>query len=319
MGQNARLMSFADDKTNLAKEMLSHRVRMVNIAQTVFRSQTRPEDKFGAHAGQYVTIEKWEKLDKNSSPIPELSALGVNSPQINEVSIQVSEYGGGVAYTRKAKNIAEYMIDEKLHRLIEVNTTESMDKAAGDVYRTADVFYIPTGSAGSETGTLDTDGTVSTAATRNISRQDFQILAAHLKSNNIDKYDGSRYLAICNPFATAALFTDTAAGSLMEQYKYDMPEVLIKGELGAAWGFRFVEETNVLSSTLNASGKNGEVIVIGNDAVAEALVEAEQIKVDTWNFERFFGIAWTCTTGFGKIWTYSTDGNFQIVRFWSST
>ena len=104
----------------------------------------------------------------------------------------------------------------------------------------------------------------------------------------------------------------------MEQYKYDMPELLIKGELGAAWGFRFVEETNVLNSTLGTTDKNGEIIVIGDDAVAEALVEPEQIEVDMWNYKRFYGIAWTCTTGFKKIWTDATDDNFQIVRFWST-
>jgi len=313
------MMSYADDKTNLAKEIMSHRIRMVNIAQTVFRSQARAEDRFGAHAGQSVTIEKYQKLDKNDGAIPELTALQVSSPQITERNITINEYGGGVVYTRKAKNISEYMLDEKLNRLIEVNTTESMDVVAGNEYRTSDVFWIPTGTAGAETGTLDTDGTASTAATRNISAQDFRLLAAHLKSNNISKYDGSRYLAICNPFATSALFTDPGANSLMEQYKYDMPEVLIKGELGASWGFRFVEETNVLQSTLNNTTYNGEVIVIGEDAVAEALVEPEKIEVDAWNFKRFFGIAWGCMTGFGKVWTYSTDNNFQIVRFWSST
>ncbi len=317
MADNARMMSITDDQTNLAKEKMSHRVRVNNMASTIFRGQTRVEDKFGAHSGSSVTIEKWQKLDQQGS-VPELNALPVSSPDINEVNCTISEYGGSVVYTRKAKNIAEYLIDEKLNRLIEINSAESMDTQAGTEYQTADVFYIPTGSAGSETGTLDTDGTVSTAATRNISRQDFVLLSAHLKSNNITKYDESRYLAIANPFACAALFTDTSANSLMEQYKYDMPELLIKGELGAAWGFRFVEETNVLANTLGTSGKNGEIIVIGDDAVAEALVEPEDIRVDMWNYERFYGIAWTCTTGFKKIWDYTTDNNFQIVRFWST-
>lgn len=318
MADNARMMSYTDDVTHLAKEIMSHRIRMNNMAETVFRSQARAEDRFGAHAGQSVTIEKYRKLDQNSTSIPELTAMQVSSPQITEKNITVAEYGGGVVYTRKAKNIAEYMLDEKLNRLIEINATESMDTVAGTEYRTSDVFWIPTGSAGSETGVLDTDGTVSTAATRNISAQDFRLLTAHLKSNKISKYDGSRWLAVLSPFAEAALFTDTGANSVLEQYKYDMPEVLIKGELGATWGFRFVTENNVLSSVLGTGTKWGEVIVIGDDAVAEALVEPETVKVDAWNFERFFGIAWMCTTGFGKVWTYSTDANFQIVRFWST-
>lgn len=319
MADNARMMSYSDDVTNLAKEIMSHRIRMNNMADTVFRSQARAEDRFGAHAGQSVTIEKYKKLDQNSSSIPELTAMQVSSPQINEKNITVAEYGGGVVYTRKAKNIAEYMLDEKLQRLIEINATESMDTVAGTEYQTSDVFWTPTGSVGSETGKLDTDGTVSTAATRSVSAQDFRLLTAYLKSNKISKYDGSRWLAILSPFAESALFTDTGANSVLEQYKYDMPEVLIKGELGATWGFRFVTENNVLNQTLGTqTGKEGEIIVIGDDAVAEALVEPETVKVDQWNFERFFGIAWMCTTGFGKVWTYSTDDNFQIVRFWST-
>jgi len=318
LADNARMMSYTDDVTNLAKEIMSHRIRMNNMAETVFRSQARAEDRFGAHAGQSVTIEKYKKLDQNSTAIPELTAMQVSSPQINEKNITVQEYGGGVVYSRKAKNIAEYMLDEKLQRLIEINSTESMDTVAGTEYRTADVFWIPTGTAGAETGTLDTDGTVSTAATRNVSAQDFRLLSAHLKANKISKYDGSRWLAIMSPFAESALFTDVGANGVLEQYKYDMPEVLIKGEIGTSWGFRFITENNVLSSTLGTGTKQGEIIVIGDDAVAEALVEPETVAVDMWNFKRFFGIAWMATTGFGKVWTYSTDDNFQIVRFWST-
>ena len=91
MADNPRMMSYSDDVTNLAKEIMSHRIRMNNMADTIFRSQERAEDRFGAHAGQSVTIEKYQKLDQNSSAIPELTAMQVSSPQINEKNITVAE------------------------------------------------------------------------------------------------------------------------------------------------------------------------------------------------------------------------------------
>lgn len=318
-GSSAGTLSYQNEKDNLAKTMLSERVRQKAATLTQFRSLARPEGGFGAHKGQAVAIEKWQKLDVSTGTIGEFATLPLQKPAINEVTVTINEYGNGVAQTLKAKTIAEYMTSEQLQRVVDVNVMETMDKVVGAVFQTADVFWTPLGAVGSETTTnaLDTDGTITQTAARNISAFDFRHIRANLRKANVPYFDGSSYLAIMNPFGFTALLGDTAAGGIVELHKYNQPDTLIRGEVGSYAGFRFVEETNVLSDTIGTQTYNSEVIIIGDDAVVEAMAMPETIKSATWDYDRFLGIAWHTYTGFAKVWNYTTDGQYQILRVWS--
>ena len=321
MASTAGTLSYQDYKDNIAKTILSDQVRMVNITSTAFRTTARVEPKFGAHKGQAVAIEKWEKLAQSTATISEFAELPLKKPTINEVTVTINEYGNGVAYTNKAKTIAEYMIDEQMRRLIEINSTESMDTVVGVVAQTSDVFYTPTGTTTS-TGTFDKDGTVSTGATRGLRAYDFITMAANLRQDNIDKYDGQSYLAICHPFSMAALFQPDAdevtVSANIEILKWADAQANLKGEIGSGYGFRFVEETNVLSATIGGSTENGEVIIMGDDAICEAMAMPETVKTEEHNFGRFLAIAWMTLTGFVKVWTNSTDNQYALVRVHSN-
>ena len=321
MSSTAGTLSYQDYKDNVAKTMLSDQVRMVNMTSTAFRATAKLEPKFGAHKGQTVAIEKWQKLTQNTAVINEFAELPLKKPTINEVTITMNEYGNGVAYTEKAKTVAEYMIDTEIRRLIEVNSTESMDSVVGAVAQTSDVFYTPTGTTSSG-GTYDKDGTVTATATRDLRAFDFLEIAANLRTDNITKYDGQYYLAICNPFAMRALFndpSDAVGASNIEILKWADPQANLKGELGTGYGFRFVEETNVLSSGIGGTAYNGEVIILADDAICEAMAIPETVETEAHNFGRFLAIAWRTLTGFSKVWTNSVDGQYAIVRIHDQT
>jgi N4-gp56 family major capsid protein len=321
MGSTAGTLSYQDYKDNIAKTMLSDQVRMVNMTSTAFRVTAKLEPKFGAHKGQTVAIEKWQKLTQNTSTISEYAELPLKKPTINEVTVTMNEYGNGVAYTEKAKTVAEYMIDSEIRRLIEINSTESMDAVVGAVAQTSDVFYTPTGTTSSG-GTFDKDGTVTETATRDLRAFDFLDIAAQLRADNISKYDGQYYLAICNPFAMRALFndpSDAVGASNIEILKWADPQANLKGELGMGYGFRFIEETNVLSSGIGGTAYNGECIILGDDAICEAMAIPETVETESHNFGRFLAIAWRTLTGFSKVWTNSTDGQYAIVRIHDAT
>lgn len=317
MASTAGTLSYQDHKDALAVTKLSDNVRMVNMASTAFRATCKIESGFGKHKGQAVVIKKWEKLTNNTAAIAEFAELPLKQPTINSVTVTISEYGNGVAYTEKAASIAEYMVDEEMRRLVTTDSIETMDKVVGAVAQTSDVFYTPTGTTTSG-GTFDKDGTVSTTATRDLRAYDFLEIAANLRADNIDKYDGQYYLAICNPFATRALFAPDAnepsVSANIEILKWADPQANLKGEMGSGYGFRFVEETNVLSSTIGGSVYNGEVIILANDAIAEAMVLPETVTTEEYNHKRFLSIAWHTLTGFQKVWTNSTDGQYAIVR-----
>lgn len=318
-GSSPGTLSYQNDKDNFAKTLLSEKIRQRAATMTQFRSLARPESGFGQGKGQTVAIEKWQKLDVSTTPIGEFATLPMQKPAINEVTITISEYGNGVTHTLKAKTVAEYFLSEQLQRTVDVNVMETMDSVVGAVFRGADVFWTPLGAVGSETTTnaYDTDGTITQIAARNISAFDFVHIRARLRKANVPYFDGSMYLAIMNPYGFTALLRDTAAGGIVELHKYNQPETLIRGEVGSYGGFRFVEETNVLSDTIGTSVYNSEVIIVGDDAVAEAMAMPETVKGATWDYDRFIGTAWHTYTGFSRIWNNTTDGQYQILRIWA--
>lgn len=312
-------ISFLSDSDRLAKTMLDHDVRIQSMAMTQFRGLTKPIKKFGAHKGQNVEIEKYQKLAKATTELSELTTLPLKKPNIGFVTVPIKEYGNGVSYTKKAETLAEYALDETLKKMLSINVTESVDKIAYDTgFGLSDVFWTPTGTDASPTGVLDKDGTISTAATRHIQGFDLREIISNMKKDNVPRWDGTQYMGVFSPFAMKRLFNDTNIGGIIDIHKYQVPEALIRGEIGSYFGLRMVEETNALSNTLGTTNFEGEAIILGFEPVVEALVEPEHIEVERWDFNRFTGIAWILLSGFAKLWTSSTDGEYRMVRIWST-
>jgi N4-gp56 family major capsid protein len=321
-------VSYLSDKDRLALTIMSDDIRFQSMQNCQFRNLAKPEKKFGAHKGQSVDIEKWQQLPLRTGELDELRNIPLSRPPINFVNVTIKEYGGGTMYTGKGATIAQYSVDATLRRILSMQQTRSMDKiAADDGFRTSDVFYTPTGTAESPDYVFDTDGTVTTAATRHLQIADFRFIKKELSSRNIPMWDGSKYMAVFSSYAMFRLWEDQELGGTQELFKYDMPEVLIKGELGSYFGFRFVEETNSLSNTLGTTSFEGEVIILGFEPTVEALVTPEHVEVDRWDFNRFTGIAWIALTGFKKVFTHGTgtppnatedNGEFRLVRVWST-
>jgi N4-gp56 family major capsid protein len=305
------IISYLSDVNRLAKTKIDSDIRIVSQALTQFRSLAKPIKSFGAHKGQAVEIEKFSKLAKASTPISELATMPMQRPSINFTTVTVLEYGSGVPYTTKAMTIAEYAVDESLKKLIAMNVAESMDTVAGASFTGADVFYTP--KAGNA-GVFDkTSGVISQTATANLTSYDLRTIVKNMKKDNVPRWDGNRYLGVFSPFAIEQLFEDTTSGSIVDIHKYDMPEVLINGELGMYFGLRLVEETNVLSNTLGGTSYMGSGVIMGFEPVVEAIATPEHILVESWNFGRFTGIAWRTFTGFQRVWTNNTDGEYHLV------
>ncbi len=312
---NPGQVSYLSDKDRLGKFHIDNDIRVQAGNKVQFRAAARPVNSFGAHKGQGVEIEKYQKMATNTTAINELQSLPLKRPVINFVQTQIDEYGDGLLITEKARTIAEYSVDETLKSILATNIAETLDKVAATEFQLADVFATPRND---DAHVYDTDGTVSTAADVAIDSEFFRWLMANLKDNNVPKFDGQNYLAIINPFTAAEIFKSTEAGGWVDSLKYTRPEMLISGELGSYFGLRFVEENNVLSSTMGTSGFTGEMIIVGDDAIAEAIAKPESVMAEDWDFNRFHAIAWNAFLGYKKVWTHSTDGQHSLVRVWST-
>jgi N4-gp56 family major capsid protein len=308
-------ISYLNEEARLAKIKIDSDIRFQAGNMMQFRTLSKPIQSYGKNKGSQVEIEKYQKLSQATSTISELQSLPMQKPSVGFVVATVNEYGNGVSYTRKAQTLAEYSVDETLKKILSMNVAESMDKIAGTEFQNSDVFYTPTSTTA---GTLDKDGTVSTGAGASITSAHIRDIIRNLKTDNVPKWDGNSYLGIFSPFAMAKLFEDTASGSIVDLHKYDQPENLINGEIGQYFGMRMIEENNVLSNTIGGSSHNGEAIVCGFEPVVEVLAQPETTMVESWDFGRFTGVAWNALTGFKKVWTNSTDGEYHMLRIHSN-
>lgn len=299
------------DQDRLMKESIDSDIRMQSMNMSQFRTIGRTIPSFGKNKGSTVEIEKWQKLTKATGELSELRSLPIQRNSINSVDVTVKEYGNGVGSTHRARTLSEYSVDEQLKKLLAMNQTESMDQIAGTEFQTSDVFYTPTSASA---GTLDKDGTVSTSAGASLTSAHIRDIVTNMKNDNVPRWDGKNYLAVLNVFTMERVFEDTAAGSVLDLHKYEQPQAMLAGELGQYFGCRMVEENNVLSSTIGGSAHIGEGIFIGFDPVVEALVEPEHFEIEEFDFGRFHSVAWLALTGFKKVWTNSTDGEYRLVR-----
>jgi len=313
MAQGA--ISYLNEEARLAKIKIDSDIRFQAGNMMQFRNLAKPIQSYGKNRGSQVEIEKYQKLGTATGTISELQSLPMQKPSVGFVVATVNEYGNGVSYTRKAQTLAEYSVDETLKKVLSMNVAESMDKIAGTEFQNADVFYTPTSTTA---GTFDKDGSVSTGAGASINSVHIRDIIKNMKNDNVPKWDGNSYLGVFSAFAMAKLFEDTAAGSIVDLHKYDQPETLINGEIGSYFGLRMVEENNVLSSTIGGSAHNGEVIICGFEPVVEVLAQPEATMIESWDFGRFTGVAWNALTGFKKVWTNSTDGEYHMLRVHSN-
>lgn len=311
MGQ----FSVLSDSERMMKVSIDSDIRTQAMNMMKLRSLARPIASFGKKRGQTVEIEKYQKLAKATDEINELRSLPIQRSTINFVQVTVKEYGSGTSWTKRTDDLAEYAVDEQLKQLLAINMAESMDDIAGTEFKNSDVFYTPTSASA---GTLDKDGTVSTSAGADFTMAHHRDIIKNMKNDNVPKFDGNNYLAVLHVFTLHQLFEDTNTGGFVDIHKYDQPETLINGEVGALFGARLVEENNVFSGTIGGSSNNGDGVYLGFDAVVEALAEPEHTEFESSDFNRFHAIAWVALTGFKKVWKNSDDSQYSIVYLHSN-
>lgn len=311
-------LTYISDKDRIGKYHIDDNIREQAQNMVQFRGYVRPVNKFGMHKGQGVEIEKYRKMSTSETPINELQSIPLKRTAINFVQTVINEYGDGLIFTEKAMTIAEYAFNETLKSLLAKNIAETLDKVASVEFRAnATEFATPRAD---DAHVLDKDGTITTTANADVDAEFLRWLHANLTYDNMPKYDGRHYVALVNPFTSTQIFSDTAAGGWIDTLKYTQPERLIQGEIGAFLGFRFVVENNVLDSNLGGGGTayTGEMIIVGDDAVAEAIAKPESVMTDNWDFGRFNAIAWNAFLGYKKVWNNNDDAQYSLVRVYSA-
>lgn len=70
-----------------------------------------------------------------------------------------------------------------------------------------------------------------------------------LKKQNVKPHEKGDYIAVVHPASIGDIFNDTNSGSYVDLRKYDQPEGILNGEMGKAYGVRYLESSNISSTT----------------------------------------------------------------------
>ena len=199
--------------------------------------QKKPIPKNG---GKTIEFRKFSKLPKAMQPITEGVTPKGNKLQVSPVTATVDQYGDYIEQTDILELTA---IDNTI-----VEATKELAAQAGltldavvrnELNAGTNVMYAPK---------IGADGTVTEVTSRGdldetckLRVKDVFRAAAELKAVNAPKI-GGYYVSIIHPYVAYDLMQEAGEQWLGIQ-KYASPENMLKGEIGALGGVRFVEST----------------------------------------------------------------------------
>lgn len=260
----------------LANDVLSKKMRQTNQPVMKFRQFVRIEPGLGKKKGDTVKFDRVSNVAVAGRAITEFETMPETKVTISQGSVTVGEFGNSIPYTGKLEVLSEFDINNVWTKALLDDQKKVLDAVVGAVFQGCKIKYTPTGSGANPTGTFDTDGVVSTVATRDCALYDIGEIVDYMKSTLfVPKYDGDNYICLANTGFLRAIQNDPG---WQEVANYAAPERRLNGEIGKVEKVRFIEETNHLSSVLGTTAYKGEALFFGDDAVVEALVLPEEVR-----------------------------------------
>lgn len=301
---------------------LSGQLLKVAAREWKFVQFTDKEKSFGAHKGESITLVYYKPLtDPTTAQLTEDIRIPIDQLTMAKQTITIREWGRGVEFTSLAEDLSVFSPRDGAQKALVDQMKQAMDVAASDQFTGTDakVCFIPTSLTG---GTWDTDGTPSTSATVNITKQHISTIRDYMaKDLHIPFYSGDTWVGLLSTKALRGLKDDKVLESWnMYLQKGDF---LYRGEVGMVENVRFVEVTNdaALSNSVGTGSVLGEGVIFGEDAVARIEVEFPHLRADM-NYQGDFGrrkaVAWYGTVAFGVKFPTANDREARIIKIVSA-
>ena len=306
-----------DAPTGVFKQhALSRRLYMAALEKSVFMEYVQPVDGYGRKKGENVTLTRISTItEPTSATLTEGERIPEDTYSVGTTSITVSEIGRAVPFTSFAEDLTWYDLENSVQRRLRDQMKLVLDTMAATAFKTAQVKYIPTGTAA---GTFDTDGTASTAATANWNMYHVEEVRDYMFDTlHTPPYAGDDYVGI---FRTLGLRGIKRDPSWEEWHKYTDPQAKFNNEIGRIENVRHVEtnHANALAK-VGTSSVLGEGVVFGEDGIAMAEVMTPELRAAMpSDFGRSKAVAWYGILNFGIIWDTANAGEARIVHVTSS-
>lgn len=153
---------------NLSIGVLSKKLR--HLAQLLMRADqfTRVEPAAGKNRGDIVYWNKISNVATAGGAINETQPVPITNITIARSSVTLKEYANGISFTGRLEALSDVEIEQVVLQPLRNDMAKTLNKEAMAEFQATYLRYIPTGTDAAPTGTFDTDGTTSTAATRDI-------------------------------------------------------------------------------------------------------------------------------------------------------
>lgn len=299
---------------------LSKKVRDAAEKQMIWRQFCENVDSaFGAGKGDIIKFDKIAQIDTTDvgTALTETVKIPETTITVSQGYLTVNEYGKKVPYTRKLVKLEDISMEDAAVRRLKYHMIMTHNKLASDQFKATKIKYTPTGSATTPTALIDTGGTVTATAARDILLWDVEEILEYLKDilNTPPRADGN-YVCVHSPGFATALRRDSRWETLAE---YAKPGDAYQGEIGKLLNVRFVESNYGLSSRMNTSYR-GEAVFFGADAVVQGVADPEHIWYgeDPTEGGRAKYVGWLGIFGYQIVWDTANAGECRIVHVTSA-
>ena len=283
---------------------------------------TRKITNYARGMGETVTLPYYKAASEpTSAELDESTRIPIDQLQMGSYAITIKEWGRGVEFTSFAQDLSALDPQQGAQKVLKDQMSLCMDKAAADAFTgtTAKIIFIPTSLTG---GTWDTDGTPSSSATVNLTRDHLGCIRDYMANTiHCPFYDSEWYIGL---FATKALRGLKNDNVILAFNQYlQKGDILFRSEVGMCEQIRLIEVNHetALSDGVGAGSVLGEGVVFGEDAVGRIEVEFPHLRADV-NYKADFGrrkaVVWYGTVAFAPMFQSATDREARIIRVGSS-
>lgn len=217
------------------------------------------------------TLMKWRRLTKLTAittPLTENTNPAETTVGTSEVTVEPLTYGQFVKTSKELQWKSINPIMDEISDELSDNAALSYDT----IVRAALSGNFTNQFAGGAVSE------VTVADTSVLNAAEIRKAIYSLRKNNVPGFQGNMYKSLIHPAGHFDLQSDTAAGSWLETSKYIKNDDIMRGEVGALYGTRFVVSTNAGSGT-GATDETFHAYVFGRDAYAVSELSGQGMEM----------------------------------------
>lgn len=293
----------------MGNEKLSEKLRFAVEPIMRFRQFCTLKEELGKNRNDTVFFDKISKVQTTGGTLVETTTMPRTNFIVGRGTAVVNELGNSVPFTGKLEALSEFNVDNAVHKVLRDDQAAVIDNQVATQFKNTLAKYVCSGTATYQLATAGSVTHTAGSATGHGNLNDYHIknICDQLRTWNVPAVDNQgNFVCISSVAALRGIKDDS---KWIDAYKYAKPEQLFTNECGKYYNCRFVEETNVLDSTVGGSSY-GEFVFFGDDSVMEIVTIPEEVRYDIpKDFGRDKAIAWYALLGFKLVWCGTSTGD----------